>query len=80
MTDDSSVIRLDHVFEEKLERCGNVRVISFGLYESLPDNRVNFCITLLLYDVVDGLKQRHMTTEKCRVNEGYRRERGKRTS
>ena len=71
MTDNSSVIRLDHVLEEKFERCGNVGVIPFGLYEPLPDHRVNFCITLLLHDAVDGLKQWRMTMEHCGVNEGY---------
>jgi len=70
MTDDSSV-RLNQVLEEKFERCGNARFIPFGLYEPLPDYRVNFCITLLLHDAVDGLKQWGMTTEHCGVNEGY---------
>ena len=69
ITDDSSVIRLDHVFEEKFERCGNVRFISFGLYEPLPDHRVRFCITLLPHDDVNGLKQRRMPTDHGRVNE-----------
>ena len=63
MTDDSSVVRLDQVLEEKLERCRNVRFIPFGLHEPLPDHRVNFCITVLLHDVVDGLEQWCMTRE-----------------
>ena len=69
ITDDSSVIRLDHVFEEKFERCGNVRFISFGLYEPLPDHRVRFCITFLPHDDVNDLKQRRMPTDHGRVNE-----------
>ena len=48
-----------------------MRVIPFGLRESLPDNCVNFCITVLLHDVADDPKQRRMTTEHCGVNEGY---------
>ena len=69
MTDDPSVVRLDHVLKEKFERCGNVRFISFGLYEPLPDHCVRFCIAFLLHDAVDGLKQRRMPTGRCRVNE-----------
>jgi len=70
MVYDSSVVRINQVLEEKLERCGNVRLIAFGLYEPLPDHRVNLCITLLLHNVVDGLKQWCMTREYCGVNKG----------
>ena len=81
MADGSFIVRLDHVVEEKFECCRNMRFIPFGLYEPLPDHRINFCIALLPYDAVNGLKQRHMTTEHCGVNEGYiRREGGERTS
>jgi hypothetical protein len=56
MTDDSSIILLDHVLEEKFERCRNVRVVACGLYELLPDHRVCFCVTRLPHDAVDDVK------------------------
>lgn len=71
IADDSLVIHLDHVLEEKFERFGNVRVISCGLYKPLPDHCVRFYGALLQQDAVDGVKQWRMATRHCRVNEGY---------
>ena len=56
MTDDSLVILLNHIPDEKFERCENVRVVACGLYERLPDHRVRFCAARLPYDAINGLK------------------------
>jgi hypothetical protein len=62
-TDDSSIVLLDHVLEEKLEGCENVSVIARGLYELLPDNRVRPCVTRPPHDAVYGVKQRRVSLE-----------------
>lgn len=56
-SDDPSVIVIDHVLEEKFESCRNVRVITCGPYEFLPDDCICFCVTCLPHDVVYDAKQ-----------------------
>jgi len=50
MTDDSSIVLLGRVLEEKLERCRNVRVTARGLRKLLPDNRICLCVTRFSID------------------------------
>ena len=70
MTNDSSIILLDHVLEEEFERCRDVRVVACGLYELLPDHRVCFFATRLPYDTVNGEKQRRVSIKYDRLSEG----------
>jgi len=68
--DNSSVILLDHVLEEKFEGYRHVRVIACGLYELLPDHCIRFCGACLLHDAVDGVKQRRVTMEYGGMSNG----------
>ena len=70
MADDSSIVLLDHVSDEKFERRGNMRVVACRFYELLPDHRVRFCAACLPHDTVDGLKQWGVTIECTAVSEG----------
>ena len=52
MSDDQSVIVIDHVAEEELEGCRNVEVITYAPNEFLPDDCTRFYVACLPHDVV----------------------------